>query len=101
MDLSISRVFEEPFAFGPKNFTAGYDNYTLANLGLGWQLNFPWMGNNYLHLPNGEAYVYQWNSSGVFENHAGTDFVMYHWSNNNTYDLYMANGYAITSQTKV
>jgi YD repeat-containing protein len=93
LDAMISRVFETPFAFGPGNYTVGYDNYTFANFGLGWQLNFPWMGNNYLHLPNGQAYVYQWNSSGVFENHAGTDFVMYHWTGtNNTYDLYMTDG---------
>ena len=91
LDSVISRVFMTPYGFGPGNYSVGYDNYTLANFGLGWQLNFPWMGNNYLHLPDGEVYQYQWNSSNIFENHAETNFDMYHWSNG-TYDLYLADG---------
>ncbi len=80
LDLAISRVFATPRTFlntsgSPTAYL--YDAYNGATLGLGWQLNFPWIGQYYLHLWNGQTYLIRWNATGVFENHAGEQFRLY------------------------
>jgi YD repeat-containing protein len=96
LDLNISRIFQTPYAFGPGNLTVGIDNYSTsyANLGFGWSLNFPWLGQNYVHLQNGEAYPYNWTTSGgstYFENHAGTNFKLVQ-NADGSFDLYLVSG---------
>ena len=89
LNLAITRVYAMPYAFtsrGPYE----YDNYTLSNLGLGWQLNFPWMGSNYLHLSDGQVYQYSWQGS-IFQNTKQTPFELVS-NNGSSYDLYLSSG---------
>src|SRR3989441_1218722 len=86
IDLDIARVFSTPYAFRSGS-PYQYDNFTLSNLGCGWSLDFPWLGTNYLHLPGGQAYPYQW-SGNVFEYHAGNDFKLVH-NADGTFTLYL------------
>lgn len=72
MDLTLTRVYSTPYAFHGSSVYQ-YDTFTLANLGQGWSLNFPWLGTNYLHLFDGQAYPYQW-SGNSFVYHGATDF---------------------------
>ncbi len=81
LNLALSRVFSTPRAFLTSSGSPApylYETYssTSSNLGMGWQFNFPWIGKNYLHLWNGQTYLIQWNGHGVFENHAGEQFVL-------------------------
>ena len=88
LDLNVARVLSTPYVFhGTTPFE--YDNYTLSNLGLGWSLNFPWMGTYYLHLSDGQAYPYQW-SGNTFEYHKALDFKLV--NNGNGYTLYAKDG---------
>jgi RHS repeat-associated protein len=89
LDLAISRVFSAPNLYTAGNKSESYDNYTLANLGLGWSFDFPWLGTNYLHMFDGEEYNYVWNGN-TFENHNQTNFKLV--NNTNSYDLYLASG---------
>ncbi|MGA2665008.1 MAG: hypothetical protein ABSF83_08700, partial [Nitrososphaerales archaeon] len=61
--LSIAQVYSQPSDFfgtvDPKA-PYGYDNYTLSNLGIGWELAFPWLGGTaadptFLHPGDGAA----------------------------------------------
>jgi hypothetical protein len=88
LDLAITRVYSQPYAF-IANSPYLYDNYTLSNLGLGWQLNFPWMGADYLHLSDGEVYQYNWTGNS-FLNSLGTPFVLL--NNSGSYDLHLVSG---------
>ncbi len=97
LDLAVSRVFTTPRSFlttsgSPQPYL--FENYGGANLGLGWQLNFPWVGKYYLHLSNGQAYVLQFNSKGVFENHAGEQFTLTEFAcgTNTCYTLVQSDG---------
>ncbi|HEV2226817.1 MAG TPA: hypothetical protein VGR56_08450 [Nitrososphaerales archaeon] len=89
LDVNPTLVYSTPYAFiGTKTFQ--FDNYTLANLGLGWSLNFPWMGANYLHLSDGQAYPYNF-SGNTFAYHRATDFTLVK-NGDNTYTLTLAQG---------
>jgi RHS repeat-associated protein len=89
IDLGITRVYSQPYAFN-NGEAIGYDNYTLANLGLGWQLDFPWLGRNYVHLQDGEVYQYSW-SGNTFINHKGVNFELVA-NSDGSYDLYTVSG---------
>ncbi|MDA4123660.1 MAG: hypothetical protein OK456_10825, partial [Thaumarchaeota archaeon] len=89
MDLAITRVYSSPYGFRSTS-PYEYDNYTGANLGYGWSLNFPWLGANYLHLTDGEAYPYNWNGSS-FVYHGATNFDLVH-NMGGTYTLFMPSG---------
>jgi RHS repeat-associated protein len=90
LDLSLTRVYSQPYAFTSSNSSYGYDNYTFANMGLGWELNFPWMGADYLHLFDGQIFAYNWTNS-VFEDHSGADFRLVN-NSGSSYDLYLSSG---------
>ncbi|MGA2198460.1 MAG: RHS repeat-associated core domain-containing protein [Nitrososphaerales archaeon] len=96
--LSVTRVYSQPSDFfGTSNAKVpyGYDNYTLSNLGIGWELGFPWLtynsGFGFLHPGNGAAIQLQFNSSNIMEYHGAIDFTLYH-NSNNTFTLYTADG---------
>src|SRR5207245_1695676 len=76
MGLVIGRVFSTPYGFR-SNSPFEYDNFTLSNLGNGWALNLPWLGSNYLHLTDGQAYPYKWSGS-TFQVNNATDFKLVH-----------------------
>jgi YD repeat-containing protein len=88
LNLVFERVYSTPYAFTPSS-PYMYENYTAVNMGLGWQLNLPWMGPDYLHLWDGQVYEYNWNGSS-FENHVGENFLLV--NNTSSYDLYTASG---------
>src|SRR5439155_19850821 len=46
-----------------------------ANVGKGWSLDFPWLSDQYLHLPGGQMYVIAW-TGDAFVNHDGEHFVL-------------------------
>jgi len=98
LDLDIGLVYSEPYAFSggaPDTTPFQYDAYPATNLGQGWTLNFPWMGTDYLHLTDGQAYPYQWSANGtVFEHHGATDFRLVRTSN--AYELYVNSGIIYT-----
>jgi RHS repeat-associated protein len=98
LSLSISRVYSQPFTLD-QGSPLNYETSPYANLGNGWQLNFPWIatqylqGPKYLHFLNGELFPIVWNnltttiSGDVFGtftmiNHQTEDFVL-----NETMDL--------------
>ena len=89
LDLDVARVFSTPYAFHYSSSPYIYDNYTLSNIGYGWSLNFPWLGTNYLHLLDGQAYPYSWVGS-TFEYHGAVDFKLV--NNGNGYTLYTSDG---------
>ncbi|TLY13392.1 MAG: RHS repeat protein, partial [Thaumarchaeota archaeon] len=89
LDLDVARAFSTPYAFHYSSSPYMYDNYTLSNIGYGWSLNFPWLGTNYLHLLDGQAYPYSWVGS-TFEYHGALDFKLV--NNGNGYTLYTSDG---------
>ncbi|MDG6906751.1 MAG: RHS repeat-associated core domain-containing protein, partial [Nitrososphaerota archaeon] len=89
LNLAITRVYSQPYAF-TSSAPYMYDNYTLSNLGLGWQLNFPWMGATYLHLSDGQVYQYNW-AGDTFLNNRGTPFKLLNHSGA-SYDFYLSSG---------
>ncbi|MGI0092429.1 MAG: RHS repeat-associated core domain-containing protein [Nitrososphaerales archaeon] len=89
LSLALTRVYSTPYAF-TSSAPYGYDNYSLSNLGLGWQLNFPWMGSNYVHLSDGQVYQYRW-SGNTFLNNAGTPFKLVN-NSGSSYELYLSSG---------
>jgi len=92
--LSVTRVYSQPSDFvgatDPK-VPYGYDNYTLSDLGIGWELGFPWITADYLHPGNGASIPLSFNSSNIMEYHGATSFVLCK-NSNNTYTLYTADG---------
>jgi RHS repeat-associated protein len=97
--LSITRVYSQPSDFvGTTGVPYEYDNYTLSNLGIGWQLDFPWIGpyvqgtTQFFHPGNGEAIPIEFNSSNIMEYHGAVAFVLYDNVNNGTYTLFTADG---------
>ncbi|HZW55755.1 MAG TPA: hypothetical protein VFF30_05650, partial [Nitrososphaerales archaeon] len=90
LDLAITRVYSTPYSFSTGNKTFNYDNFTLSNLGAGWSLDFPWLGQYFVHVGEGQAYAYNWTGS-VFLNTRGQPFKL---SNNSgsSFDLYLASG---------
>ena len=94
LNLTLTRIFSTPYSFydnAGSNETFAYDNFTLSNLGIGWELSLPWLGNDYLHLWDGQAYAYNW-TGNEFINHKGTNFVLYSNTNNGTYSLFDVTG---------
>ena len=99
--LSVTRVYSEPSDFvgiTDANVPYEYDNYTMSDLGVGWQLGFPWIGATssgtltFFHPGDGEAIPIDFNSSNIMEYHGAVDFVLYNNVNNGTYTLYTADG---------
>jgi RHS repeat-associated protein len=89
LNLDVARLFSTPYGFrGSSPYL--YDNYTLTNLGYGWSLNFPWLGPNYVHLTDGQAYPYDWIGS-TFTYQGATDFTLVE-NTGSTYTLYLTNG---------
>jgi RHS repeat-associated protein len=89
IDLAITRVYSQPYGFRSGS-PYQYDNYTGANLGNGWSLNFPWLGANNLHLTDGETFPYDWNGSS-FIYHGAANFDLVH-NMGGTYTLFMPSG---------
>jgi len=87
--LAFTRVFRTPYTFlsgTPYN----YENYPYANLGLGWGLNWPWLGTDYVHLWNGQGYKIVW-TNNVYENHKGEHFKLTK-NADNTFTLFPPSG---------
>ena len=85
--LAVTRVFRTPLGFN-SSMPYNYENYPYANLGLGWSLDWPWMGANYLHVSGGQGYKIVF-VNNVFENHQGQQFKLVQ-NANGTYTLYDA-----------
>ena len=90
LDFVPSLVYSEPYAFRSSGSPYLYDNYTGANVGYGWSLNLPWLGTNYLHLTDGEAFPYVWNGN-LFQVNGVTNFVLTK-NTGGTYTLNMSSG---------
>ncbi len=88
IDLVISRIYETPAAF----YKAEPYDYEQppVDVGKGWQLDLPYVGEKYLHLWGGTMYKIEW-VNDTFENHVGSHFVLVK-NGNSTYTLTMANG---------
>ena len=91
LDFAPTLVYSEPYAFRSDGSPYLYDNYTGASLGRGWALNFPWLGTNYLHLTDGQAFPYAWNGD-TFQYNGVADFVLVANAGGGTYTLTMADG---------
>jgi len=94
--MSVERIFRTP-AYWVWNETESlvpylYEESPLANLGPGWSLNMPWIGNAFLHLSNGQQYLFQWNDD-EFENEKGVKFILKRVDKNYTLDF--TNGFRI------
>jgi len=88
LDLVITRLYETPAVFYGAN---PYDyEAPPVNIGKGWQLNFPYIGNKYLHLWGGTIFKIEW-SGNTFENHEGTHFTLVK-NGDSTYTLTTAGG---------
>jgi len=88
IDFILSRVYGTPAVFYGSN---PYDYEALpVDVGKGWQLNFPYVGDKYLHLRSGTVYKIEW-VSNIFENHIGSHFILVK-NGDNTYTLTLANG---------
>jgi YD repeat-containing protein len=88
LDVVISRVYQTPAVF------YGVDPYEYeappVNVGKGWQLDVPYIGNKYLYLWGGTVYKIAW-VNNQFENHKGAHFVLVK-NGDSTYTLTTANG---------
>ncbi len=88
LDLVISRIYETPAVF------YGVDPYQYeappVDVGKGWQLNLPYIGEKYLHLWGGTVYEIAW-VNNQFENHKGGHFILVK-NGDNTYTLTMNDG---------
>jgi hypothetical protein len=97
LDLHISRVYSTPAVF------YGLDPYEYevppTDVGKGWQLDFPWIGAEYVHLFHGTMYKIEWDGD-TFESHAG-NFVLV--NNGDSYTLTLADGvkYSFDSGGKI
>jgi RHS repeat-associated protein len=90
LDFVPSLVYSEPYAFRSSGSPYLYDNYTGANVGYGWALNLPWLGTNYLHLTDGQAFPYSWNGN-LFQYNGVTNFALTK-NAGGTYTLNMSSG---------
>ena len=86
LNLDVTRIYTTPRAF----MTAGgspapylYEAYDAALLGAGWAWNFPWISSQYIHLWDGQMYVFDWTGETVLENHDGEHFVVKYLSRPN------------------
>ena len=83
LDLTISRVHQTPAVF------YGIEPYDYeappVNIGKGWQLDFPYIGDKYLHLWGGTVYKIEWDGN-QFINHVGAHFTLIK-NGDNTYTL--------------
>jgi hypothetical protein len=73
LDLTISRIYETPaiiYEGSPYEYEA-----PPVNMGKGWQLNLPYIGEKYLHMWGGTLYKIEWNNN-TFENHTGSHFIL-------------------------
>lgn len=88
LDLVISRIYETPAVF----YQAEPYDYTAppVNVGIGWRLDFPYVGEEYLYSWGGGIYKIEW-SGDTFTNHTGSHFVLVK-NADNTYTLTGANG---------
>jgi RHS repeat-associated protein len=87
MDLSITRLYLEPFTL-LQGIPFNYESSPYANLGNGWQLGLPWVGNLYFHSSTGAVFPLAWasyNSTTIGGHliktwtltvHSGGDFVL-------------------------
>ncbi|KYK30358.1 MAG: hypothetical protein AYK19_18425 [Theionarchaea archaeon DG-70-1] len=90
LDLVISRVYEMPAVFYGENPYGGEYEAPPTDVGKGWQLDFPFVGDKYLHLWGGTVFKIEW-ISNTFENHKGSHFILVK-NGDNTYTLTLANG---------
>ncbi len=88
LDVVISQLYETPAVF------YGVDPYEYeappVDVGKGWQLNLPYIGEKYLHLWGGTVYEIAW-VNNQFENHKGAHFILVK-NQDNTYTLTMNDG---------
>ncbi|MGC1120082.1 MAG: RHS repeat-associated core domain-containing protein [Candidatus Methanofastidiosia archaeon] len=79
LDLVISRVYETPALFYEMTPYMGQNPYNYeeppVNVGKGWQLDLPYVGQQYLHLWGGTLYKISW-VNNIFANHKGTHFIL-------------------------
>jgi RHS repeat-associated protein len=105
LDLVIARVYEMPALFYEMSPYMGQDPYDYeeppVNVGKGWQLDFPFVGQQYLHLWGGTFYKIDW-SNNVFVNHEGAHFILVK-NEDSTYTLTTAGGtvYAFSTTGEV
>jgi YD repeat-containing protein len=105
LDLVITRVYEMPALFYEMSPYMGQDPYDYeeppVDVGKGWQLDFPYVGQQYLHLWGGTFYKIDW-SNNTFVNHKGAHFVLIK-NGDNTYTLTTAGGivYAFSTTGEV
>jgi RHS repeat-associated protein len=105
LDLVISRVYETPALFYELTPYMGQNPYNYeeppVNVGKGWQLDFPYVGQQYLHLWGGTLYKISW-VNNTFENHEGAHFTLVK-NGDNTYTLTTAGGivYVFSTAGKV
>ena len=88
LDLEISRIYNTPAIFygsTPYEYEA-----PPIDVGKGWQLDFPWVGAEYLHLYHGTMYKIEW-TGNTYENHTGEHFVLVR-NGDSTYTLTLADG---------
>jgi RHS repeat-associated protein len=102
LNLEIARVFTTARGFADATASPYlYEDYPWANVGKGWSLDFPWLSDQYLHLPGGQMYVIAWNGD-TFENHDGEHFVLSRYCPHACqYSLTMKSGivYSFNAQT--
>jgi RHS repeat-associated protein len=95
LDLVISRIYETPAVFyqgEPYDYVA-----PPVNIGKGWKLDFPYIGDGYFYYWGGTVYKIKW-IGNTFENHTGTHFVLVK-NGDATYTLTMANGHVCEFDT--
>jgi RHS repeat-associated protein len=74
IDLSIGRIYDPQRIYADStSFLPSYYEQSPYSLGSKWYLNFPWIGETYVHLFSGQQYIPVW-SENVFENHIGEHF---------------------------
>ncbi|MBU7025416.1 MAG: RHS repeat protein, partial [Theionarchaea archaeon] len=88
LDLVLSRIYGTPAVFygiNPYDYEA-----PPVDMGKGWQLDLPFIGDKYLHLWSGTTYKIEWSGS-TFENHIGHHFTLVE-NGDSTYTLTYADG---------
>ena len=88
LDLVISRIYETPAVFY-KAEPFDYEEPPV-DVGKGWQLDFPYVGEKYLHLWGGTVYKIEW-VNDTFENHVRSHFILVK-NGDSTYTLTTASG---------
>ena len=86
--------------YGENPYTDEYEAPPV-DVGKGWLLDFPYIGDKYVHLWGGTVYKIVW-VSNVFENHRGSHFILVK-NGDSTYTLTTANGivYEFSSEGKL